>query len=275
MYENYWKLKCNPFENDADPKAYYRSETHQAALLKLRYLVEHRKGAGLLVSGTGFGKSYLMQILAGQLAESHGPIIHLVFPQMSPGELLAYLAVELGAAPDAVGGEGAGMDRTVRELERRLTQFTEEGRHPILIVDEAHLIEDVQAFQALRLLLNYQQQKNCRFSLIFVGQRELLNTIRRIGQLEERLAVKCLLRPLSEDDVTAYVSCRLEAAGATRPIFSPEAMRPLYELSGGVPRRINRICDLALLVGFADESETISADQVSAVSEELTAVLPD
>jgi general secretion pathway protein A len=111
--------------------------------------------------------------------------------------------------------------------------------------------------------------------LIFVGQNELLNTVRRLGQLEERLAVKCLLRPLSSEETTAYVSCRLEAAGATRPIFSPLAMRPLFELSGGIPRRINRLCDLALLVGFADESTEISAEQVEAVAEELTAVVAD
>ena len=78
------------------------------------------------------------------------------------------------------------------------------------------------------------------------------------------------------DTIEAWAeSCRLEAAGATRPIFSPLAMRPLYELSGGIPRRINRLCDLALLVGFADESTEISAEQVEAVAEELTAVVPD
>ena len=96
-----------------------------------------------------------------------------------------------------------------------------------------------------------------------------------MGQLEERLAVKCLIRPLSTEETTSYVSCRLEAAGATRPIFSPKAMQPLYELSGGIPRRINRLCDLALLVGFADESTEISAEQVEAVAEELTSVVPD
>jgi general secretion pathway protein A len=156
-----------------------------------------------------------------------------------------------------------------------LQQYSELNRHPVIVVDEAHLIEDFQVFQALRLLLNFQQGKKCRFSLIFVGQNELLNTVRRLGQLEERLSVKCLLRPLSAEETTAYVTCRLEAAGAPRPIFEPAAMQPLYELSGGVPRRINRLCDLALLVGFADESETITAEQVEAVAEELTAVVPD
>lgn len=275
MYERYWQLEHNPFDDDADLRGFYRSETHQATLLKLRYLIENGKGAGLLAGGTGIGKSFLIQVLARQLAEPFGPFVHLVFPQMSAGELLSFLAWELGAEGASSGREPAGLDRTVREIEQRLRKFNEQGRHPVIVVDEAHLIEDAQVFQALRLLLNFQQPTGSRFSLIFSGHNELFNTIRRLGQLEERLAVKCLLRPLSADETTSYVTCRLDAAGASRPIFEPAAMQPLYELSGGIPRRINRLCDLALLVGFADESTTITAEQVEAVSQELTAVVPD
>jgi general secretion pathway protein A len=282
MYEGYWQLERNPFDDDAELRGFFRSGTHQATLLKLRYLIENGKGTGLLAGGTGIGKSYLVQVLARQLAEPIGPFVHLVFPQMSAPELLAWLAVELGASdetdrldrPDRLDLPDR-LDITVRQIELRLRKFGEEGRHPVIIIDEAHLIEDMQVFQALRLLLNFPQQNGCRFSLIFVGQNELLNTVRRLGQLEERLAVKCLIRPLSSEETTSYVSCRMEAAGAARPIFSPDAMQPLYELSGGIPRRINRLCDLALLVGFADESKEISAEQVEAVAEELTAVVPD
>lgn len=273
MYENYWGLERTPFENHSDAGFFFNSETHQAALLKLRYLVESRKGAGLLVGDTGFGKTFLTEVLAEQLAETHGPFVHLVFPQLSPPEMLAYLAVELGADAGLTGSD-TGLDRTIRELEHLLLRYGDQGRHPVIIVDEAHLIEDFQVFQALRLLLNFQQ-KRTDFTLILSGQRELLSRIRRIAQFEERMSVKCLLRPLSEDETISYVSFRLEAAGASRPIFDPAAMTSLFELSGGVPRRINRICDLALLVGYADESDLITTDQIEAVSEELTAVVPD
>ncbi|MBI3861011.1 MAG: AAA family ATPase [Planctomycetia bacterium] len=275
MYERYWQLERNPFDDDADLSGFFRSETHQATLLKLRYLIENAKGAGLLAGATGIGKSFLIQVLSRQLPEPFGPFVHLVFPQMSAAELLSFLAFELGAAEERSGHEPAGLDRTVRDIEQQLRKFNEQGRHPVIVVDEAHLIEDPQVFQALRLLLNFQHPGGSRFSLIFAGHNELFNTIRRLGQLEERLAVKCLLRPLSADETTGYVSCRLEAAGASRPIFEPAAMQPLFELSGGVPRRINRLCDLALLVGFADESSSITAEQVEAVSQELTAVVPD
>ena len=275
MYERFWQLDRNPFDDDTDLRGFFPSETHQATLLKLRYLIENGKGAGLVAGGTGLGKSCLMQVLMQQLGESQGPFVNLVFPQMSAAELLGYLAVELGADPEAIGREGAGLDRTVREIDRLLRQSSEQDRHPVIVVDEAHLIEDVQVFQALRLLLNFQQGMKCRFSLIFVGQNELLATVRRLRQLDERMSVKCLLRPFSAEETTAYVACRLEAAGALRPVFEATALQSLHELSGGVPRRINRLCDLALLVGFADESATISAEQVEAVAEELTAVVAD
>lgn len=272
MYERYWQLDCNPFDNDADPNAFFRSETHQSALLKLRYLIENRKGIGVTVGGSGLGKSYLLRTLTRQLDESCGPCVHLVYPQMSPAELLAYLAIELGASPQSVGSETGGLDRTIREIETLLKRHSEQDRHPVIIVDEAHLVDDLQVFQALRLLLNFQRNQRHQFSLIFVGQRELLQTIRRLGQLEERLSVKCLLRALTADETADYVARRLKAAGAEREIFEPAAMQPLYELSAGVPRRINRLCDMALLVGFADESEKISPEQIEAVAEELVTV---
>ena len=281
MYEHFWQLDRNPFDNDDDLRGFYRSETHQATLLKLRYLVENGKGMGLLAGGTGFGKSYLIDVLTHQLGESHGPFIHLVFPQMSPAELLNYLAVEFpGSDLDAPGQQASrGLDHTIHEIERRLMrEFSGDGekRHPVIVVDEAHLIEDLQVFQALRLLLNFQDHHTCRFSLIFVGQRELLNTVRRLGHASKSGCRSNACSGPSAEETAHYVAHRLEAAGANRPIFEPTAMQPLHELSGGVPRRINRrLCDLLLLVGFADDSSSISAEQVEAVGQELTAVVPD
>jgi len=93
--------------------------------------------------------------------------------------------------------------------------------------------------------------------------------------LEERLAVKCLLRPLTRQETADYVTHRLKVAGAVRPIFAPEAMPTLHTLTHGIARRINRLCDLALLIGFAEEQKTISAVHLEAVSQELVAIVPE
>ena len=127
----------------------------------------------------------------------------------------------------------------------------------------------------MRLLLNFQPRYGGAFTLILSGQRDLLSRIRRLPQLEERLTVKCLLRPLSYEKTLGYVTHRLQVAGVDESPFEPSTFDTLYELSGGIPRRINRLCDLALLVGFADSSTSITPGQLEAVSEELTAVMPD
>ncbi|HID23027.1 MAG TPA: hypothetical protein EYP14_11585 [Planctomycetaceae bacterium] len=151
-----------------------------------------------------------------------------------------------------------------------------DGRHPVLIIDDAHLIEDPRVFHALHLLLNFQYHKSrIRFSLILVGEPVLLGRLARFGPLNDRLAIKSVLQPLSEEETAAYVRHRLQTAGAEAEIFDEPALRQLHVASDGVPRRINRLCDLALLVGFADKLSTLSASQIEAVAEEVLAVVPD
>lgn len=275
MYEQHWNLNCNPFADSFDPEFFYPSHTHQAGLLKLRYLVENRKGAGVLVGDSGCGKTCLVSQLGQTLSDEYAPVVHLVFPQLSPTELLAYLAVKLGADPALVESRETGLDAILREIETRLTAFAKEGRHPIILIDEAHAIEDMKVFLALQHLLNYRRPPETDFSLILVGESQLLPRIGRVPGLEERVTVKSLLRSLTREETAQYTTHRLKAAGLTQEVFDEPAFDELFQLSGGVPRRINRICDLALLVGFADRLTAISASHVATVAEELTSVVAD
>lgn len=275
MYEQYWGLGCNPFSNNTASQFFFRSETHQAALLKLRYVVENRLGAGLLTGGIGFGKTYLAHMLSVELPAEFGPTVHMVFPQMTTAELLSWLAVELGVDESELNGGSGGVDRTIRRIERQLQMYAESHRHPIIIIDEAHLIEDRQVFQTLQLLLNFQQKSEIAFSLFLVGEPELLSQVSRVAQLDERIAVKSILQALSFEETVQYIDYRLAVAGASRACFDIHAYRTLFELSGGVPRRINRLCDLSLLVGFAEQLSLISAKEIEAVADELMAVVPD
>ncbi|MBI2823460.1 MAG: AAA family ATPase [Planctomycetia bacterium] len=270
MYECYWKLAHKPFESGVDPRAYYPADTHQAALAKLRYAIENRRDAALLTGPSGTGKTMLVRLLFEQLGESYGPLVHLVYPQMGPAELLAWLAVELGAG----GSEAAPttVDTSVRRIQRRLTENATQGKHAVIAIDEAHLVEGNRAFETLRLLLNFDHGAGPDLTLLLVGQTALVPMLGRMPQLEERLGVKCLLRPLGPDEVMAYVQHRLAVAGATRTVIDLEAGDTLHRLSQGIPRQINRLCDLALLVGFAEEQHSIGAAELEAVSQELAAV---
>src|SRR5262249_5175818 len=109
-------------------------------------------------------------------------------------------------------------------------------------------------------------------TLLLVGEMNLISAASRLPSLEERLSVKAMLRALTAAETAAYVRHRLQAAGANREIFTADATEALHYLSHGLPRQINRLADLALLVGFADRLQRIAADQIEAVSEELVAI---
>ena len=112
-------------------------------------------------------------------------------------------------------------------------------------------------------------------SMILVGEPSLLPMLNRMPQWEERLGVKCSLRPFAEPETAAYVEHRLRAAGSTRSIIEPDALPTLQGLTHGIARQINRLCDLALLVGYAEERRSIDAGHFEAVCHELVAVTPE
>jgi general secretion pathway protein A len=270
MYEAYWQLAQKPFENSCDPRFYFPDESHQAALLKLRYAVENQRGAALLAGPAGSGKTLSVAMLRTVLGDAFSPLVHLVYPQMTAEELLAYLASELGESLPQSGTPG--VHQSVRRIEHSLAENTERGHHAVVVLDEAHLIDDSRTLEALRLLLNFELAGRPGMTLLLVGQPRVLPLLDRTPQLEERLGVKCILRPFSQQETADYVVHRLQVAEAKGEIFEPEALRALHELTHGIARRINRLCDLALLIGFAEERQTISAAQVESICQELVAV---
>jgi general secretion pathway protein A len=149
------------------------------------------------------------------------------------------------------------------------------GRHAVVVIDEAQLLDQAAALEVVRLLLNFEVEGRPAMTLLLVGQPSLLPVLDRHPALEERLSVKCLLRPLNLEETVSYVHHRLSAAGAERAIFDNDALTTLYHLSRGAPRQINRLCDLALLIGYADEQPSITAAQLEAVSDELVTVAPE
>jgi general secretion pathway protein A len=271
MYEAHWQLESRPFENYAAKQFYYPSDSHQGALLKLRYVVENRRGGAILTGDAGLGKTLLVRALKNQMPDDVGPFVHLLFPHMPADQLLSYLAAELGGDAD----HGASVQQSVRFITEALGRNAGAGRHALVVIDEAHLLESNGALEMVRLLLNLETEGRPDLTLLLVGQTTLLAAVDRHPQLEERLGVKCLLRPLTQTETFAYVQHRLSVAGASQPIFDEGALETLHQLSLGVPRRINRLADLALLIGYADELTQIGASQIEAVAEELVAVAPE
>ena len=272
MYEPYWQLETKPFENTSDGRFYYPSESHQGALLKLRYALQNQRAAALLCGPAGLGKTLLVRTLARQLPETFRPFVHLVFPQLPPDQLLAYLADELSGR---AAGDAPTMEQSIRRLETVLRENCQAGRHAVVVVDEAHLLRDSHSLETVRLLFNFEFDARPAFTVLLVAQPSLLPVLARTPELDERLAAKCLLQRFTLEETMSYVSHRLTAAGARRTIFESEAVETLHHLAQGIPRRINRLGDLALVLGFAEESPTIRATHVEAVAEEMLVTVMD
>jgi general secretion pathway protein A len=271
MYLDYWQLAAKPFEPTADRAAFFPCDAHEGALLKLRYAVENRRGAVLLAGPAGVGKTMLVNFLHNELPDTYRPFVHLVFPQMSSRDLLVYLAESLGAPP--ADPPRHTIEESVRRLESFLVQNSvDRGRHAVVVIDEAHLLEDCSALETLRLLLNFEVGGRPALTLFLVGQMNLVSAVGRLPSLEERISVKTLVRSFTPDETARYVRHRLEAAGATRDIFTPDALEAIHYLAHGTPRQINRLGDLALVVGFADRLPEVAAQQIEAVSDELVSI---
>ncbi len=273
MYERHWRLQRDPFSHDRNPASFFASSSHHSALLKLRYLIEHRRGLGLLVGASGSGKTRLLEAVLPESSATTSPVAMVVYPQMSSIELLSYIAHKLSNAhnlsSDGVAAPTESMDTVLQRLEAALRMLTSSGRPPIIVIDDAHAIADRSVLQSLQLLLNFQQCGGTDFTLILAGQPELVGVVQRLPQLDDRVAMPCVLQAFSTVETASYVRHRLQAAGATVPIFSEAALIAIHELSGGLPRRINRLCDFALLVGYAEELTAIDAPQIEGVHSEL------
>ena len=188
MYEEYWQLETKPFEPTSRGQFFCSASAQQAALNKLRYVVESRRGAALLAGPSGVGKTLLAATLSDHLEDSLGKFVHVVFPLMSSRDLLVYLAEQLGASP------ADPPQHTVEESLRRLQFVFEEnsrrGYHAVVVVDEAHLLEDSGLLETLRLLLNLQTSGQPAFTMLLVGQSALLSAMQRNRSLEERIDIR-------------------------------------------------------------------------------------
>jgi general secretion pathway protein A len=269
MYEDYWNLKHAPFENDADPDYFFPGRSHQGALLKLQYLVEGGKGIGVLAGDSGSGKSYLTHVLAAGLDPARFEVIRLSFPFLESSELLAWWGRHLGTR-----SAGREQDRLLDDILSKLREFTAANRQPVLVLDEAHLLSEDQ-LQVLQILSGLSQETGCRLSLILVGRNELLVRVNHLRSLADRITVRAGLHAFDAAETREYVLHRLETAGATGCMFDDDALRAFHHHSLGLPRKINQICDLALLVGFADGLRRLCPIDVQAAADELAEVSVD
>jgi type II secretory pathway predicted ATPase ExeA len=182
---------------------------------------------------------------------------------MPADELLRFLSDELGAPACTSKGLGSAL----RRLRGRLADCATRGERPLLVIDEAHLIDEVATFEALRAVLNFASLGPPDVRMVLVASPDLLP---RLPQgLADRLTARCLLGPLTRSEAATYVHGRLSAAGAREPLFTPEAIAVLHRASEGLPRRLNRLADLSLLISYAEGLPCPGTRAVAAAAREV------
>lgn len=157
------------------------------------------------------------------------------------------------------------LDALVRVLEDN----ARDGKRTVIVIDEAHTITDPEVWTGLRLLLNHQWADRFLLTLLLLGQPELQTLLDANKPFAQRIAIRCHLQALSETESRRYVTHRLAVAGRSDALFTEEALAELVVRSGGLPRRINHLCDLALLEGFGRNVDRLNGAIVREVSQAL------
>ncbi|MCF6180317.1 MAG: tRNA (adenosine(37)-N6)-threonylcarbamoyltransferase complex ATPase subunit type 1 TsaE [Geopsychrobacter sp.] len=265
MYKKFFNLKERPFSKTPDPVYLYPSRTHREALARLLHAVEEREMI-LLTGDIGCGKTTLSRALIDELGET-ARVALLTNPRLSPLEFLYCLASGFGVASPAESRIGL-----LEQIEEVLFTLFRQGRLPVVIIDEAHLIPHRDTFEEIRLLTNFQLDDGNLLSIIFLGQPELRQRLAHPAYepLRQRIGLQFNIGPLSRAETAAYLQHRIHCAGGSEDIFQSEAIDALYQFSAGVPRRINQAASLALLEAYGREQKRIDSRIVAEVVAELS-----
>jgi len=264
LYTDHWHLNRKPFENAPDPDFLFYSNEHKEALYRLTYAIQERKGGALLTGEYGCGKTTLIRAVVRNVKTvkpDDYAIAVVNNPRLDHIELLNEILYQLGS--DQQSNSHLELSRVLGDI---LYDNASQGKHTLLVVDEAQLIRDDAAMEELRLLLNYQLEDKFLITLLLAGQPELRERIKELPQFEQRVAVRYHLHTLSAEDTANYVYHRMRVAGATNAVFTPEAVQLVFKASLGVPRRINNVCDLCLLEGYRKSADKVGEDVVKQVT---------
>lgn len=265
MYCDHYGLIRQPFEMTPDPAFLYLGETHREGLATLVYGVQSGKGFVVLTGEVGTGKTTLLHALLNQL--DHDTASAFIFnPRLDPLDFFRILFDEYGIEESC---------RTKAEYLLALNLFLIErlshNQKTLLIIDEAQTLSPTM-LEEVRLLSNLETPTSKLIQIILVGQPELNDMLAqpKLRALRQRIVLRHHLMPFNQKELDAYINERLSLAGYTgRGLFKGSARKAIFNVTGGVPRLVNIVCDGALLAGYGRGLTSIGADVIREVADEL------
>jgi general secretion pathway protein A len=265
MYCDFYQMRERPFNVTADPKFLYLNARYREALASLNYGITQRKGFITLIGEAGTGKTTLLKKLLDDL-DTTTRTVFVFNTNVTFDEILEYIFGEF----DLPVHNGRRL-YMLQRLNSFLLDELGKGRNVALLLDEAQDL-DYSVLEDLRLLSNLETAKEKILQIVLSGQPELGQKLGNPGlrQLRQRIAVSCRLLPLTREELTEYIQSRLTAAGAADPkLFARDAEERIFEISTGIPRLVNIVCDNALVIGYALGKKRIAADVVNEAAADL------
>jgi len=266
MYEEYFRLAAQPFKLNPDPKFFFGSRSHNKAMAYLHYGLRQAEGFIVITGEIGAGKSMLISHLLDQLDRSRIAAAHLLTPNLRSEDLLSHILSAF-----RVEAAGDGTTAPLEAFEDFLFDQLNHGRRVLLIVDEAQNLPS-ETLEELRILSNMDYDGTPLFQVFLVGQPDFRPKLAgpNMEQLRQRIIASYHLEPLSHDETKNYIEHRLAVVGWNDdPAFSENAFSAIFEESGGVPRKINKLCNRILLYCSLEEIHEINQSVVRSVSADM------
>jgi general secretion pathway protein A len=263
MYGQFFGLSEAPFDLTPDPRFLFLTPHLREALSNLRYGLATSKGFTVLLGDAGTGKTTLVRAALTGLGDVASRYVLVSNPTLDRAEFYEFLAAEFGFSERAATSK----TRFLFELEEDVKQRFARGGLTGLIVDEAQSMPH-ELLEEIRLLGNIETPTSKLLNIVLSGQPELADRLNEpsLRQLKQRVALRCELKPLTLDEVAAYISGRLRIAGGSpEQVFTAQAVRAIHQASGGIPRSVNVLCDNALVSGFALQVKPINVALVAEV----------